>query len=300
MIDTSRYDPHSPKAIGDIVANTEIWKNIQKMITDDTVSNMVLVGPAGCGKSLFLKLALIGRPVLTIECTANAGLRDVRDSIRLFARGSRTPAGHLRWIVFEHADTLTADTQAFLRRMLETTVGSTRFVFECRDAGAITEPILSRTSIINVYAPDETEIIYEIQRRTNFKLTRPIVEDICNISFSNMRSAVLNALAVMHCDSVSQTSEINRLLNLRPRARADDAAWVKWAVETATVCRNSGIDLRDILRLGWPLNTVVDNTCATWPRLGGTSPRTLFFDCIATLSGAAATAATASAAAAAR
>ncbi len=283
MIDTASYDPHSPKTLSDIVGNTETWKNIYKMIHDNTASNMILVGPAGCGKSLFLKLALIGRPVLTIECTANAGLRDVRDSIRVFARGSRTSAGHLRWIIFEHADSLTADTQAFLRRMLETTAGSTRFVFECRDAGAITEPILSRTSIVNVYAPDETEIIYEIQRRTDYKLKKSIAEQICNISFSNMRSAVLNALAAIHCDAVSQTSEITSLLGRRPRAGDGAAAWVKWAVETEIACRNSGIDLRDILRLGWPLNTVVNNTCATWPRLGGTSPRTLFFDCIAAL-----------------
>ena len=282
MIDTLSYDPHMPKSINDIVGNTDIWKSLKKAIDEDTASNIILVGPSGCGKSLFLKLALKKRPVLFIECTANSGLRDVRDSIRAFARGSRTTDGHLRWVVFEHADSLTSDTQAFLRRMLETTSGSTRFVFECKDAGAITEPILSRASIISVYAPDDTELIYEVSRRTDFKIDNESVKKICAMSYGNIRSAILYALAQKYCNINTAYDDIYRLLSKRPTIK-DESQWVKWAIETESECRNMGIDLRDILRQGWPLSPIVNNTCATWPRLGGTSPRTLFFDCIATL-----------------
>lgn len=279
MIDNPKYDIHAPKSVADIVANTETWTTIQSMIDDNSASNMILVGPAGCGKSLFLKFALAARQVLTIECTANSGLRDVRDSIRMFACGSRSPEGNLRWIIFEHADSLTADTQAFLRRMLETTSNSTRFVFECRDVGAISEPILSRATLYNLCTPDETEVKYEIQRRTGFKLSGAAAENICALSFGNIRSAVLNALATHLCGAGDSMATIEGVLAARP-GRGDSDAWMKWAIATEKQCRAEGIDLRDVLRVGWPLNPIVMNACAIWSRLGGTSPRALFFDSV--------------------
>ena len=110
MLDSSKYDPLSPKRIDEIVGNTDTWSTLKLSISNNTSSHIVLAGPAGCGKSLFLRLALAGFPTLVIDCTANFGLRDVRDSIRIFARGSRTSDGKMRWVVFEHADSLTADT----------------------------------------------------------------------------------------------------------------------------------------------------------------------------------------------
>jgi hypothetical protein len=126
MLDSEKYDPHSPKQVEDIVGNNATWTNLYKLIRENTASHTVLVGPPGCGKSLFFRLALVGYPQLIIDCTANSGLRDVRESIRLFARGSKLNDGKHRWIVFERADALTADTQAFLRRMFQTTSGSIR------------------------------------------------------------------------------------------------------------------------------------------------------------------------------
>ena len=286
MIDTTQYDPYSPKSVDEIVGNTETWKMLKELITENKASHLILTGPAGCGKSLFLKLVLSAFPTLFIDCTANSGLRDVRDSIRIFARGSRTNDGKLRWIIFEHADYLTADTQAFLRRMLETTSSTTRIIFECRDAGAISEPIISRSSTISINSPYSTEIAYELLRRTNYALDKDSVDGIVKLSFGNMRIAILNALAKIHCKStvINDSIEVvDSILSSRPKSNVSMESWLTWAVQTENDCRNNGIDLRDVLRLGWPDSPVVANTCGIWSRLGGTSSRTLFFDCISKL-----------------
>jgi replication-associated recombination protein RarA len=285
MLDTAIYDKHRPKTVDDIVGNTDIWKRFHKTILDGSASHTVLVGPAGCGKTLFLKLALLSFPTLYIDCTANFGLRDVRDSIRTFARGSRTVENRHRWLIFEHADALTSDAQAFLRRMLETTSGSTRIVFECRDSGAISEPILSRSSIISVNAPDNTEAVYEVRHRTEFKLSKEKAEMLVRHSCGNMRSALLHALACIHCEDSNifeGIAIVEKLLNDRPKS-SDSAEWIAWACESESACRIQGIDLRDLLRIGWPNNPIVAYICAQWSRLGGTSPRTLFFNGIAQL-----------------
>jgi replication-associated recombination protein RarA len=284
MLDSARYDPHSPKTIQDIVGNTDVWKSTYELMKANTASHLVLVGPSGCGKSLFLRIALSGFQTLIINCTANFGLRDVRDSIRMFSRGGRSVNGNLRWIVFEHADSLTADTQAFLRRMLETTSTSTRIVFECKDAGAISEPILSRSSIVSVSSPDVTECMYEALRRTSYKLSRETLAPIVKQSYGNMRSMLLNALAHLHCpDNISHGHTIiEEILATRPSSQ-NLSQWISWAIYAEQNARIQGIDLRDILRIGWPTSPIVSNTCVQWSRLGGTSPRTLFFNSIAML-----------------
>lgn len=285
MLDSWTYDPQSPKTIDDIVGNHDVIHATAKLIRENKASHLILVGPQGCGKSLFLRIVLADMPKLKIDCTANSGLRSVRDNIRNFARGSKTMDGKLRWIVFEHAEALTSDTQAFLRRMLETTSASTRIIFECRDAGAISEPILSRSSIITFSAPDSTDIVFEIQRRTNYKLDKSIIDKIVKYSYGNLRTAILNSLATLHCSDTHYgygDDIISTILEKRPTVE-NHADWVKWAVESESVCKAAGVDLRDILRQGWKQNPLVASTCGQWSRLGGTSPRTLFFDCISAL-----------------
>ena len=286
MLDSQQYDPHTPTTIDDIVGNFDVIQGTAKLIQTNQASHIILVGPQGCGKSLFLRIVLKGKPLLMIDCTANSGLRSVRDSIRNFARGSKTADGQLRWIVFEHAEALTADTQAFLRRMLETTSNSTRIVFECKDAGAISEPIVSRSSIVSFNAPDMTDMVFELQRRTDYKVPKDVSETIVKYSYGNMRSAMINVLAYKYCpDQINygfSYTRIDSMIAKRPTDK-DTGAWVQWAIETEMACRDAGIDLRDILRQGWSKNPIVANICAQWSRLGGTSPRTLFFDCIAAL-----------------
>jgi replication-associated recombination protein RarA len=287
MLDSWTYDPHTPKTIDDIIGNHTVIQNTAQLIRENKASHLIFIGPQGCGKSLFLRIVLADMPKLKIDCTANSGLRSVRDNIRNFARGSKTMDGKLRWIVFEHAEALTSDTQAFLRRMLETTSASTRIIFECKDAGAISEPILSRSSIITFTAPEPTDILFEVQRRTDYKLPLSVVNTIVKYSYGNLRVAIMNALAYRHCPPNEQNygygdSMIVSMLASRPKNN-DAGEWVKWAVDTESVCRNKGIDLRDILRQGWAQSPVVANTCAQWSRLGGTSPRTLFFECLSAL-----------------
>lgn len=284
MIDTSQYDPLSPKQIGDILGNCDLWNKTASLIAENKSTHLVLVGPSGCGKSLFLRIALSGFLVLNIDCTANFGLRDVRDNIRHFARGGRV-GGNLRWIIFDHADALTADTQAFLRRMLETTSATTRIVFECRDAGAISEPILSRSMMLNAYAPDKTEVRYEIIRRSQNKLNTKEIDTLVETSDGNLRTTMLKMLALIYCKDTRCMEDdivLNDLLSKKPGCPNE---LYEWSLSTEAECRINGIDLRQVLLRGWPNNPVVTQTCALWSRLGGVSGRALYFSCIAQIAG---------------
>lgn len=278
MLDTPEYDLYSPKILSEVVGNSAVWKELATQIREEKAPHLLLCGPAGCGKSLFLRMALHGRAVLRLDCTANAGLRDSRDTIRAFAKGGKTSTGMFRWIVLEHADSLHADTQAFLRRMLETTAAHTRIVLEVRDVGTITEPLVSRTTLVNVRAPEEPEVIYELLRRTNFEVSKEIIKEIAVKSNYNLRSAVLEVLAVWKCRHTDLQKEIIASYLARRPSKSDE--WVAWAIQTEQAARMEGIDLRDILTTGWLHHPVVSHTLAQWSRLGGGSCRALFFSAI--------------------
>jgi hypothetical protein len=284
MLDQMKWDPHSPKRVEDIVGNQDVWRPLAENVRNNSCPHIVLCGPQGCGKSMFIKLLLEHEkkcPVVYIECTANSGLRDLRDLIRGFARGSRTGKGDYRWIVLEHADSLAGDTQAFLRRMMETTAHSTRFLFECSDAGAVSEPILSRSVLYSVNAPTESEVRCEIQRRTEYTLEPEEIDAIYYLSKDNMRNAICSALCQRWNRSESTLCKMYRgykeLLAKAPKDNESDREWVQWGLIVDRECRHNGLDCRDLLYLGWPTNPHVSYMRFQWSRLGGISARALFF-----------------------
>lgn len=287
MLDIPHFDPNSPKRVEDIVGNKRVWNDLAGQVRTNKCPHIVLCGPSGCGKSLFVRIVMeceMFRPVLTINCTANSGLRDLRDSVRGFARGSRTGRGDFRWIVLEHADSLTADTQAFLRRMMETTSNTTRFLFECSDAGAIAEPILSRSSLFVVNAPDETEARYELMRRTDFVFNSSRIDSILAMK-TNMRTSLLHVLAmrwIPDMDTASDIKHYHTLLAKRPMDEPSTSSkWIEWAIDAEQSCRLNGLDIRELLMMGWPNDADISHMLKVhWSRLGGISTRAMFYRCL--------------------
>ncbi len=287
MLDIPQYDPHAPKKIEDIVGNQEIWQPLAQKIRSNNCSHFILCGPAGCGKSTFLRI-LFGEAflLLVIDCTANPGLRDLRDALRGFARGSRTIGGNYRWVLLEHADSLAADTQAFLRRMMETTSNTTRFMFECSDAGAISEPILSRSTLMTVDTPTEMEFVYEIRRRTDNHVSPSVAEKLYLLTGGNMRNALYNALAMRWNgeDLVSQRcKDYEELLKIRPTTSSE---WIAWATKAEKECRLRGYDCRELIMMGWAGHPAVSYMRSQWSRLGGISSRALFYRAVCDIAGA--------------
>jgi hypothetical protein len=193
-MDTDEHDPHRPRVITDLVGS---WPaRLAELTARADPPHIVLVGGAGVGKSCALRMALRSAGGASkihhwMRCSADPSLRDSRDRIKNVARQRTTGIG---WIVLEHADALHADSQAFLRRVIETSVGTTRFVLEVRDAAAVAEPILSRTLLFTVPPALPYEIRAEIQRRAP-ATSLEVADRLAAQSAGNIRWAVLQALA---------------------------------------------------------------------------------------------------------
>ena len=170
------------------------WARLAALITRPDAPHILLVGGAGVGKSCAVRRILPeGRISLWLRCARDTNLRVHRDRIRAIAQRS-SPDDTLNWIILERAELLHADAQAFLRRILETTTTSTRFLFEVRDSGAVAEPILSRTVLFVIQDRLPFELRGELMHCSKGAVGPDEATEIAEQSDGNIRWAVTQAL----------------------------------------------------------------------------------------------------------
>jgi hypothetical protein len=191
VMDTVEHDVHRPRRFEDLAGAAD-WARLRDIIQRPEPPSLLVVGPAGIGKSCALRFVLGDRITMWLRCSQDPTLRDSRDRIKAAAL-RKAAAGCVNWIVLEHADMLHADAQTFLRRILETSVGSTRFVLEVRDVAAIAEPLLSRTVLFNAPQLLTHEIRAEVMHRVPATATE-IAERLAVQSKGNLRWAILQAI----------------------------------------------------------------------------------------------------------
>jgi hypothetical protein len=189
-MDTKDADSHRPCSVSDM-AGARDWGRLVTMLQRTDPPNVILAGPAGVGKSCALRLTLKGSITMWLQCSKDPTLRDNRDRIKAAAR--RRVSDGIAWIVLENAGILHTDAQSFLRRIIETSLGATRFVLEVRDLATVAEPLLSRAVLFNAPQLIEHEIRAEIQHRAP-SVSVEVAGRIAAQSGGNVRWAVLQGL----------------------------------------------------------------------------------------------------------
>jgi hypothetical protein len=181
-------DPYRPTCLKEMAGN---WERLESLINVDP-PHILVNGPAGVGKSLAIKHILGSRIALWLRCSQDPSLRaENREKIKATAR-RRVQEGTIHWIVLEHADLLQSDAQAFLRRVIETSTGASRFILEARNLSAMSEPLVSRATLYVAPSLLPYEIRTEIQRRASVPLE--LADTLANQSEGNMRWAILQGL----------------------------------------------------------------------------------------------------------
>lgn len=256
-MDTADADPHRPRILEDMAGAAD-WMRLQSLLTRNDPPHVVLVGPAGIGKSCALRLILGPAVTIWLRCSQDPTLRDNRDRIKAAAR-RRVESGHINWIVLEHADALHADAQAFLRRIIETTMGASRFVLEVRDAAAIAEPLLSRTLLFNAPQLVEYEIRSEVLRRAP-SLLQEKASEFARSCDGNVRWAVLQGLA-----SLQKTQGLASLENQQD-------GFLGLSKETPTSWSDVLRIMETIQATGSSPRAYSDQNSTVWDRPGGICP----------------------------
>ena len=145
-------EKYRPKTIEDCILPESIKKTFLDFLDKGEIPNMLLAGPAGCGKTTVAKALCnqLGVDVYVINGSDEGRFLDtVRNNAKNFAStvSFSSEAKH-KVIIIDEADNTTPDVQLLLRASIEEFSNNCRFIFTCNYKNKIIEPLHSRCAVV--------------------------------------------------------------------------------------------------------------------------------------------------------
>ena len=145
-------EKYRPKTIEECILPESIKKTFLEFLEAGEVPNLLLSGPAGCGKTTVAKALCneLGVDYYVINGSDEGRFLDtVRNNAKNFAATvSLSSEAKHKVIIIDEADNTTSDVQLLLRASIEEFSNNCRFIFTCNYKNKIIEPLHSRCSVI--------------------------------------------------------------------------------------------------------------------------------------------------------
>lgn len=144
-----KYRPH---AVEDCILPERLKKVFLDYVNKQEIPNLMLSGPAGCGKTT-VAMAMcdqIGCNYLYINASLERGIDTIRNRITGYASTISLTGGR-KVIILDEADGLTRDSQDALRASIEQFSSNCSFILTCNFKAKLIDALHSRCAVIDFY-----------------------------------------------------------------------------------------------------------------------------------------------------
>ena len=145
-------EKYRPKTVQDCILPESIKNTFQEFVEKGEIPNLLLAGPAGCGKTTIARALCeqLGSDYIVINGSDEGRFLDtVRNQAKNFASTvSLAATGTHKVIIIDEADNTTHDVQLLLRANIEAFYNNCRFIFTCNYKNKIIEPLHSRCAVV--------------------------------------------------------------------------------------------------------------------------------------------------------
>ena len=166
-------EKYRPKKIEDCILPKGTKDTFQQFVNRGEIPNLLLAGPAGCGKTTVAKALCheLGVDYYVINGSDEGRFLDtVRTNAKNFASTvSLSSEAKHKVIIIDEADNTTSDVQLLLRASIEEFAGNCRFIFTCNYKNKIIEPLHSRCAVVDfsIKGKEKQEIAARFFNRLN-------------------------------------------------------------------------------------------------------------------------------------
>ena len=250
LSDLMWVEKYRPIRLDDIVNQKDIVESLKNLMKEPAeMPHLLFTGPAGVGKTtsaLCMSRQLLGedwkRDTLELNASDERGIKMVRERVKEFAsvfkiRTAETDERKFRIIILDEADEMTSEAQTALRRIIEDSSETTRFVIICNYLSQIIEPIQSRCAIFR-FKRIEKEIIENylklLCKKEGIKYDDKAISQIFDSTNGDLRHSIniLQTASVMGSITISNVlaslglsgkSKVNDIIKLAISGKFNDA-----------------------------------------------------------------------------
>ncbi len=258
-------EKYRPKRLDDVVNQREILEGIKNFVRKRDMPNLLFAGPAGVGKTtvaLCIAREILGEywrdNILELNASDERGINMVREKVKMFTRYTSMAEIPFKIVILDEADEMTPDAQTALRRIMEDSASTTRFILICNYIAQIIEPIQSRCVIFrfrSLSKEDVTNHLAKICRLEDVAYTTDALDIIYDYAKGDLRHSInimqaaasfgaVNSNTVKHALGISHKAKVSELVELVMQGRFNDAR-----IKMLELLRIHGLAESDLMKL---------------------------------------------------
>ena len=228
-----KYRPHR---LDDVIDQTDIIGSLKNLMKNpEEMPHLLFTGPAGVGKTttaICIAMGLLGdnwrRDTLELNASDERGIKMVRERVKEFASviKLRTDENEkkFRIIILDEADEMTSEAQTALRRIIEDSSRTSRFMIICNYLSQIIEPIQSRCVVFRFKKIPREEIenyLKKICEKENVEYEDKAISYIVDSTSGDLRHSI-NILQSASVTGLVSIPKVTILFGLSGKAKVTE------------------------------------------------------------------------------